>query len=105
MTEMPTTDREAAAELDAYRAGYLQLAWDPHTTNSPHETTYGYGNDEPTTHIQYTYEGRPAWLCAECSKVTLAEDPDGAACQGCGGVDILGELFYDEPCGDETHER
>jgi hypothetical protein len=106
MTEQATIDPEAVAELDAYRAGYCQLAWDPHTADSPHQISRGYGTDEPTTYVQHTYEGRPAWLCSVCLKVTLAEDvADGAACQCCGNVDTLGALLYDEPCGDETHQE
>lgn len=101
-----TLDTEAAAELAAYRAGYCQLDWDQHTADSPHQTSFGYGTDEPSTYVQHTYEGRPAWLCSVCMKVTLAEDvADGAACRCCRSVDSLGALLYSEPCGDETHEE
>ncbi len=106
MTDTTTFDPEAAAELAAYRDGGMQLAYDPHTATSPHSTSFGYLDGEPTTHVQHTYDGQPAWLCQLCLKVTLAaEVADDQECRGCGSVDTLGALLHSDPCTDEAHEE
>lgn len=95
-------DPEAAEELAAFRDGYLQLCWDQHTEHSPHQTSYDHA-DEPVTQVQYTYDGRPAWHCVSCLRVTLASDDDVDVCRGC-GADDLRALFYETPCTIEDHQ-
>lgn len=93
---------DAEQELASFRDGYLQLCWDHHTEHSPHQTSYNHA-DEPVTQVQYTYEGKPAWHCAACLRVTLMSDDEVDICRGC-GADELQALFYETPCTDEDHE-
>lgn len=101
VVDAPTV-ADAQQELAAFRDGYLQLCWDHHTEHSPHQTSYNHA-DEPVTQVQYTYEGRPAWHCAACLRVTLESDDDVDVCRGC-GADDLRALFYETPCTDEGHQ-
>lgn len=92
-----------ADELAAYRSGYMQLAWDSHTERSPHLTGDDYASGEPVTQVQYSYNDVPAWICAGCTRVTLAPDEDtDATCRACGS-DALEYLFMEEPCEIEEH--
>jgi hypothetical protein len=96
---------ELQTELDAYRDGFCQLAYDKPNPSQPGHTIDEHG--EPVDYLQSTYRGEPAWLCAVCLKVTLGVDPD--RCDGCGDADDLSAILhgpvycrttegYDGPC-------
>jgi hypothetical protein len=93
---------ELRAELDAYRNGAHQLAWDPHTAKSPHLFAYDHAQ-EPVVHVQHTYDGVPAWSCSTCLRVTLVSDDEADICRGC-GADDLAPLWFDVPCDDEERQ-
>jgi hypothetical protein len=97
---------EMKEELDAYRSGAVQLAWDPHTADSLHNIAYTYADDE-VVHVHLTYEGRPAMACQSCTRLTLVADRDADTdempCRGCGTVGDWSWIFAPEQCHDDTH--
>ncbi len=94
------------AELDAYRNGMDQLAWDKPAPGQPVHIRYNRA-DEPIAWLQHTYRSEPAWCCGSCLRITLGVDPD--RCDGCGDADDLTPFVhgpvtcrvigsYDGPC-------
>jgi hypothetical protein len=79
----PITDSDRD-ELEAYRSGHGQLAFD----NPARGPLFPECPDDPVSwYRQSTYRGEPAWVCADCVKLTLGCEP--AKCDGCGNADTL----------------
>lgn len=81
-------DVDILAELQDYRDGLGQLAYDPPAPGRPVEIVYR-PEDEATYHQQATAAGPSVWCCACCTKLTVGESPE--RCAGC-GVDADGCL-------------
>ncbi len=106
MTDPDYGTQFAAAELDAYRRGMDQLAWDKPRPGWPLVETRDH-NDEPIFHMQHTYSGLLAWCCGTCLRISLGANPAG--CHGCADPDNLSPYTfgpvtcrtvtpYDGPC-------
>lgn len=98
---------ELNGELDAFREGMGQLAYDKPHKGQPLHTEYDWHSDEPRDYLQFTYRTEPAWSCMVCLKVNLGVET--TVCAGCGNEDLTpmlhGPVFcralgdgYDAPC-------